>query len=50
MRWTAWSGDHPDYAPFQYFSVEAPDAHDLLTPTEKLSWPKRLLNEYEVEA
>jgi hypothetical protein len=50
MRWTAWSGDHPDYAPFQYFSVEARYAHDLLAPTEKLSWLKRLLNEYEVEA
>ena len=50
MRWTAWSGDHADYAPFQYFSVEARYAHDLLAPTEKLSWLKRLLNEYEVEA
>jgi hypothetical protein len=52
MRWTAWSVGHPGwcYAPFQYFSVEARYAHDLLAPTGKLSWLKRLLNEYEVEA
>ena len=47
MPWTAWSGDHPDwgYAPYQYFSVEARYAHDLLAPAEKLSWLKRLISE-----
>ena len=33
------------YAPYQYFSVEARYAHDLLAPAEKLSWLKRLISE-----
>ena len=47
MPWTAWKGDQLDwgYAPFQYFSVEARYAHDLLAPAEKLSWLKRLISE-----
>jgi pullulanase len=47
MPWTAWKGDQLDwgYAPFQYFSVEARLAHDLLSPAEKLSWLKRLISE-----
>jgi 1,4-alpha-glucan branching enzyme len=47
MPWTAWRGDQLDwgYAPFQYFSVEARYAHDLLAPAEKLSWLTRLVSE-----
>jgi pullulanase len=47
MPWTAWRSDDPDwgYEPFQYFSVEARYAHDLLAPEEKLSWLKRLISE-----
>jgi pullulanase len=46
LPWTAWKGDQVDwgYAPFQYFSVEARLAHDLLSPAEKLSWLKRLIS------
>jgi 1,4-alpha-glucan branching enzyme len=47
MPWTAWHSDEFDwgYVPFQYFSVEAHYAHDLLRPEEKLSWLKRLVSE-----